>query len=248
MSGRRLIAVSAIIIVVVTVFSIGIWYIATREEGSGTVTEKTASVKSIEIVVLESFPVQVNVIVHGEFPDSCTDIGKVTTTREGSVFIVTIITRRPSDAVCAQVITPFERIIPLDVVGLKKGIYTVDVNGVRGTFELQADNILQNIGFLEGNVEIGPLCPVEPCNLTQDQIAQAYKARKIIVFTSDRSSIVATISLDPTGNYRIALNPGRYVVDINRIGIDSSADVPKEIVIESGKTVRLDIRIDTGIR
>lgn len=246
MLKRKLIAVSAIIIVVVAVFSVGIWYRGARDHR--TVIEGPAKVNDIQIVILESFPVQVNVVVHGEFPDSCTEIGKVTTTREDSIFIVTIITRRPSDAVCAQVITPFERVIPLDVVGLKKGIYTVEVNGVRDTFELQADNILQNVGFLEGKVEIGPLCPVEPCNLTQDQIAQAYEARKIIVYTSDRSSIVAIVSLDKIGNYKIALSPGRYVVDINRIGIDSSADVPREITIETGKTVRLDIRIDTGIR
>jgi inhibitor of cysteine peptidase len=246
MLKRKLIAVSAIIIVVAAVFSVGIWYRAARDHR--TVIEGPAKVNDIQIVVLESFPVQVNVVVHGEFPDSCTEIGKVTTTREGSIFIVTIITRRASDAVCAQVITPFERVIALDVVGLKKGIYTVEVNGVRDTFELQADNILQNVGFLEGKVEIGPLCPVEPCNLTQDQIAQAYEARKIIVYTSDRSSIVAIVSLDKIGNYKIALSPGRYVADINRIGIDSSADVPREITIETGKTVRLDIRIDTGIR
>nr|MDO8134036.1 hypothetical protein [Candidatus Njordarchaeum guaymaensis] len=248
MSKRTLITVSAIIIVAVVAFSIGIYYTATREEGNGTVIEDLANVKDIDIVILESFPVQVNVVVHGEFPDSCTAIGKVTTTREGSTHIITIITRRPSDAVCAQVITPFDRVIPLEVVGLKKGIYTVEVNGVRGTFELQADNILPNVGFLEGKVEIGPLCPVEPCNLTPDQIAQVYEARKIIVFTLDRSSTVAIVSLDRTGNYEIALSPGRYVVDIKRIGIDSSPDVPREITIESGKTVRLDIRVDTGMR
>jgi len=248
MSKRRLIAVSAIITVLVVAFSIGIWYMATREEGNGTVIENLANVKDIEIIILESFPVQVDVVVHGEFPDTCTEIGKVTTTREGRTFIVTILTRRPADAVCAQVITPFEKVFPLDVVGLEKGIYTVEANNVRDTFELQVDNILQNVGLLEGKVEIGPLCPVEPCNLTEDQIAQAYDARKIVVYTSDRSSIVAIVSLDQTGNYRIALSPGRYVIDINRIGIDSSADVPKEVTVESGKTVRLDIRIDTGIR
>ncbi len=247
MSKRRLTAVSAIVIVVAA-FCIGVWYTATLKEGNRTVIEELAKVKDIEVVILESFPVQVDVVVYGEFPDSCTEIGKVTTIREGSTFVVTIITHRPSNAVCAQVITPFNRVVPLDVLGLKKGIYTVQVNDVRDTFELQVDNILKDVGFLEGKVEIGPLCPVEPCNLTQDQIAQAYEARKIIVFASDRSSIVAIVSLDPTGNYKVALNPGRYIVDINRIGMDSSADVPKEIEIESGKTVRLDIRIDTGIR
>jgi len=248
MSTRRLIVVTAMIIVAIIAFSIGMFYSATVEKGNGTVIEVAAKIKDIEIVILESFPVQVNVVVYGEFPDSCTEVGRTAVAREDSVFYVKMTTRRPSDAVCAQVITPFERVVPLDVIGLKKGIYTVDVNGVRDTFELQTDNILKNVGFLEGKVEIGPLCPVEPCNLTEDQIAQVYAARKIIVYTPDRSSVVITVSLDQKGNYRVALGPGKYVIDINRIGIDSSADVPKEITVESGKTAKLDIQIDTGIR
>jgi len=44
---------------------------------------------------------------------------------------------------CAQVMTPFEEVVALDVVGLKAGVYTVDVNGVGDTFELQMDNIFE---------------------------------------------------------------------------------------------------------
>lgn len=243
MSRRKMIALSMILLVAIASLS-AIWYLVTRK----SVIERPANVKSIEIVVLESFPVQVNVVARGEFPDSCTGVSDITARREGPGFFVTITASRPSDIVCAQVITPFERTIPLDVVGLKKGYYTVDVNGVRGTFELQTDNMMQDIGFLEGKVEIGPLSPVEPCNLAQDQIAQAYEARKIIIYTSDRSVTVATVSIDPSGNYRVALAAGKYLVDINRIGMDHSNDVPREIVIERGETVSLDIQIDTGIR
>jgi hypothetical protein len=38
------------------------------------------------------------------------------------------------------------------------------------------------------------------------------------------------------------------VADINRIGVDSSTDVPRDIEIRVGETTRLDIEIDTGIR
>ena len=103
-----------------------------------------ANVNDIEIMLLESFPVQVNVVARGEHPDSCTEVDKITTRREGTTFFVTIATSRPADAICAQVITPFEEVIALDVVGLKAGVYTVDVNGARDTFELQIDNIFEN--------------------------------------------------------------------------------------------------------
>jgi hypothetical protein len=100
-----------------------------------------ANVNDIKILLLESFPVQVHVVARGEHPDSCTKVDKVTTSREGDTFFVTITTSRPADAMCAQVMTPFEEVVALDVVGLKAGVYTVDVNGVRDTFELQTDNI-----------------------------------------------------------------------------------------------------------
>ncbi len=100
-----------------------------------------ANVNDIEILLLESFPVQIHAVARGEHPDSCTKVDKVVTRHEGDTFFVTITTSRPADAMCAQVMTPFEEVVALDVVGLKAGVYTVDVNGVRGTFELQMDNI-----------------------------------------------------------------------------------------------------------
>jgi len=38
-------------------------------------------------------------------------------------------------------LVPFEEIIPLEVYGLPAGTYTVNVNGVQGTFDLEVDNI-----------------------------------------------------------------------------------------------------------
>jgi len=102
-----------------------------------------ANVNDIEILLLESFPVQIHAVARGEHPDSCTKVDKVVTRHEGDTFFVTITTSRPADAMCAQVMTPFEEVVALDVVGLKAGVYTVDVNGVRDTFELQTDNIFE---------------------------------------------------------------------------------------------------------
>ena len=102
-----------------------------------------ANVNDIEILLLESFPVQIHAVASGEHPDSCTKVDKVVTRHEGDTFFVTITTSRPADAMCAQVMTPFEEVVALDAVGLKAGVYTVDVNGVGDTFELQTDNIFE---------------------------------------------------------------------------------------------------------
>nr|QNO44751.1 hypothetical protein KLGCGMKP_00013 [Methanosarcinales archaeon ANME-2c ERB4] len=112
----------------------------TRTTTQGDETVNLANVNAIEIMLLESFPVQVNVGASGEHPDSCTKVDEITTRREGNTFVVTISAFRPADAMCAEVITPYEEVIALDVVGLKAGVYTVEVNGIRDTFELQTDN------------------------------------------------------------------------------------------------------------
>jgi len=100
-----------------------------------------ASVDEIDILILESFPVQINVIARGNLPDPCTEIYEINQEREGDTFFITIKTYR-SPGFCIQVLAPFEEIIPLEVYGLPAGTYTVDVNGVQDTFDLEVDNII----------------------------------------------------------------------------------------------------------
>jgi inhibitor of cysteine peptidase len=109
----------------------------------GEVITGEATVGSVDILILESFPVQIRVLAKGTLSDACTTIHEITQEREGDTFTVTITTIRPADMMCAQVLTPFEESIPLDVQGLKAGTYTVDVNGETATFTLDVDNILQ---------------------------------------------------------------------------------------------------------
>jgi inhibitor of cysteine peptidase len=110
----------------------------------GEVVVGEAVVESIEIMILESFPVQVRVVASGYLPDACTQLGEITTTREGKTFEVTIATIRPADKACAAVVVDFQETIPLDVYGLEAGEYTVIVNGVSDTFRLEMDNKLED--------------------------------------------------------------------------------------------------------
>jgi len=95
-----------------------------------------ANVESIEIHVRESFPAQVTAIARGTLQDACTEIDETTVQRTDATFHVRITTRRPADESCIQILAPFEKTIELDTTGLPAGIYTVEVNGVRDTFEL----------------------------------------------------------------------------------------------------------------
>lgn len=99
-----------------------------------------AAVSEIQIVLLESLPVKVNVVAKGYLPNSCYKVGKIETgkTPEGNHNIT--IWTDVKDSVCTQALVPFEQVIPLDVVGFPKGVYSVTVNGIPGNFELQMDN------------------------------------------------------------------------------------------------------------
>jgi len=119
------------VIVFITIFATGCFSILP--------TISLASVDEIDILILESFPVQINVIARGNLPNPCTEISEVLKEREGDTFFITIKTYR-SPGFCIQVLAPFEEIIPLDVYGLPADTYTVDVNGVQDTFDLEVDN------------------------------------------------------------------------------------------------------------
>jgi hypothetical protein len=69
------------------------------------------------------------VMVSGYHPDACSETGRITQTVVGQTIKVSVCTSRPEDKMCAQMLTPFQETIPLNVGGLSPGQYTVDVNG-----------------------------------------------------------------------------------------------------------------------
>lgn len=105
-------------------------------------TASVAVVKSIEILLLESFPLQVNAVIRGDLPDAgCTKIASVDQVREGNTFRLTLVTTTDPLALCAQALTPFEEVVALDVNGLPAGTYTVQAGDVQQTFTFDVDNI-----------------------------------------------------------------------------------------------------------
>ena len=105
--------------------------------------QQEATVDSIEILILESFPVQVNVRARGDLPDGCTSIDSVETSKTGTRFDINITTLRQSGELCTEALVPFEETVSLDVLGLSAGTYDVSVNGINGSFTLQVDNVAQ---------------------------------------------------------------------------------------------------------
>lgn len=106
-------------------------------------------IDAVEVQILESFPVQVEVVIRGSLPDGCTEIERIEQRfePEDNVFWIEINTVRTSDDACTQALVPFEESISLDVYGLAAGTYTVDVRGTRETFTLDVDNAPSDAGM-----------------------------------------------------------------------------------------------------
>jgi hypothetical protein len=106
------------------------------------VIQGLAPVDEVYVMIMESLPAQVSVIISGNLPDGCTELGAPKVTRDGATFIIELPTERPADAMCTEALVPFGVAIPLEALGLKAGTYTVEANLVNVTFELGADNVL----------------------------------------------------------------------------------------------------------
>ena len=99
-----------------------------------------APIEHLDIIMLESFPVPVNLVARGYLPNDCTMIDQITEEQSGNTLTIKITTVRQTDKVCRETSQAFEEVIPLDVAGLSAGVYTVKVNNKSGIFELGMDN------------------------------------------------------------------------------------------------------------
>jgi hypothetical protein len=113
---------------------------STEEISDKTSHFKQVPLSQIEIIVQESFPIQVSVIVKGELPNDCMTIDQVTQERKDNLFTIELLTQYQSKQICTALKNPYEKIISLEVEGLQAGIYAVKVNQISKFFELNIDN------------------------------------------------------------------------------------------------------------
>lgn len=103
--------------------------------------QQDSYVDTIKINLMESFPLQVSVVVQGNLPDGCTEVvGSTVDRTDDSTFSIKIYTERDPLALCTQALVPFEEVVKLDVAGLSAGTYTVKVYDVSETFTFEQDN------------------------------------------------------------------------------------------------------------
>jgi hypothetical protein len=206
-------------------------------QGSGEVVRDLARVESIEIVMLGSSPAQVSVRASGNLPDNCTSLAETTQIRDGQTFTISIFTNRPRDGVCTLVVEPFEVTAPLDVTGLGAGQYSVNVNGVWGSFDLAAGStngasvsglVWHDLCAVGGGEGGAALVPSAGCVAFEN----TYRANGALEFNEPGLSGVrvrlgpgnclsgglAETTTDSNGNYSFSgLEPGTYCISVDAL-------------------------------
>lgn len=105
------------------------------QPGDEKLTRSAAFMNSADLLLMESFPIQVAMILRGSLPTPCHSLRAVIKPPDGTNNIeVEAYSVTDPNKVCAQVLQSFEASIPIG--SFAPGHYTVSVNGVRvGEFD-----------------------------------------------------------------------------------------------------------------
>jgi hypothetical protein len=113
---------------------------------------------------------------------------------------------------------------------------------------LASDNAA--LGFLEGHLRILAVGDVELAERNSPKFSGGnYAEYPLIILSQDGKQQVARITADETGEFRIALPPGDYILDVQ--GRPPKGHVrakPQRFTIASSQIAHVDMDIDTGIR
>src|SRR5262245_32897666 len=102
-------------------------------------------------------------------------------------------------------------------------------------------------GFLEGHLKIYSPREVELAEEMPSKTAHNYAEYPLIILSRDQKQI-ARVTADENGNYRVALPPGDYVLDIQDRRRRHLRATPQTFTVAANQTVHVDMNVDTGIR
>ena len=104
-------------------------------------------------------------------------------------------------------------------------------------------------GFLEGHLKIISPKEVELADETPSKMrATNYADYPLIVLSRDEKTEIARVTADETGNYRVGLPPGDYVLDIQDRRRRHVRATPQTFTVVANQIVHVDMNVDTGIR
>src|SRR5262245_20058519 len=106
-------------------------------------------------------------------------------------------------------------------------------------------------GFMEGHLKIVVIRAVEPDNMPQTA-PETYAHYPLIILSQDGKREIARLTVDKSGNYRIALPPGAYIVGVQErpAAEERAAEgihaTRQPFTVVSNQTVRVDMTIFIG--
>jgi hypothetical protein len=115
-------------------------------------------------------------------------------------------------------------------------------------FTCVASDSAAPFGFLEGHLKIISPREVEPSDAMPRQTVTAdqYAEYPLIVLSEGEKKEIARVTADENGNYRTALPPGAYILDVQGRGPKRLRTKPQQFTVVSNQTVRVDMSIVIG--
>jgi len=96
-------------------------------------------------------PIPVHAVISANLPSVCAQLGEVRVHRDGTRFFVRLVAYVPAEEECSPDTLPFRLEVPLNVIGLEAGTYTVNANGTSASFEFPLRLEVQfNFAALDG--------------------------------------------------------------------------------------------------
>jgi hypothetical protein len=105
-------------------------------------------------------------------------------------------------------------------------------------------------GFMEGHLKIAWLGAAERSDAMPRQAVapESYAKYPLIVLSQDGKREIARVTADGNGNYRVALPPGAYILDVQDRAAKRLRAKPQPFTVVSNQTVHVDMNILIGIR
>src|SRR4029450_1173425 len=107
----------------------------------------------------------------------------------------------------------------------------------------------EQTGFIEGHLTIISPRVVDPSDEMPRQTvtAETYAEYPLIILSQDGTEI-ARFTADENGNYRVALLPGAYILDVQDRAAKRVRARPQPFWVVSNQTVQVDMNVIIGFR
>jgi len=106
----------------------------------------------------------------------------------------------------------------------------------------------KSAGILKGKVDIGPLCPQEPCNPSAELLKQIYSSYQVLVMDTAATKVLFKISIQQDASFNMKISAGEYIALIKPVAGSGFKNESKRISISKGTTTEIFLNYDTGLR